>query len=129
MFGHASALIVLAYADNLAMVVFFAVVHGLAWGMRGPLMQAIRADYFGRKSFAQVMGFSSLIVMFGMTGGPLVAGILADRLGNYQLGFTILGAAAAIGSIFFIFATKPGPPSPEPLPTTPITGLDLSPAD
>jgi MFS family permease len=110
MFGHASALIVLAYASSLGMVVFFAVVHGLAWGMRGPLMHAMRADYFGRKAFAQVMGFSSMIVMFGMTGGPLVAGILADKLGNYQLGFTILGATAGLGSIFFVFATKPTPP-------------------
>ncbi len=128
MFGHASALIVLAYATNLAMVLFFAVVHGLAWGMRGPLMQAMRADYFGRKAFAKVMGLSSLIVMFGMTGGPLVAGIMADRLGNYQLGFTILGLAAALGSVFFIFATKPTPPSPQPQ-TTAVAGLELSPAD
>ena len=129
MFGHASALIVLAYATNLAMVIFFAVVHGLAWGMRGPLMQAMRADYFGRRAFAKVMGFSSLIVMFGMTSGPLVAGILADRLGNYQLGFTILGAAAGLGSIFFIFATKPPPPAPQPAGEALPGNLDLSPAD
>ncbi|MEZ4523583.1 MAG: MFS transporter [Thermomicrobiales bacterium] len=129
MFGHASALIVLAYATNLAMVIFFAVVHGLAWGMRGPLMQAMRADYFGRKAFAKVMGFSSMIVMIGMTSGPLVAGILADRLGNYQLGFTVLGVAAGLGSVFFIFATKPTPPSPQPIGTTLPGNLDLSPAD
>ncbi len=130
MFGHAAALIVLAYATNLAMVLFFAVVHGLAWGMRGPLMQAMRADYFGRRAFAKVMGFSSMIVMLGMTSGPLVAGILADRLGNYQLGFTVLGIAAGLGSIFFIFATKPQPPSEQPV-GEPLPGanLDLSPAD
>lgn len=129
MFGHASALIVLAYATNLAMVIFFAVVHGLAWGMRGPLMQAMRADYFGRRAFAKVMGFSSMIVMLGMTSGPLVAGILADRLGNYQLGFTILGVAAGLGSVFFIFATKPGPPTPQPADDQLPGELDLSPAD
>jgi MFS family permease len=125
MFGHCVALLVLAYASALWMVVFFAVVHGIAWGMRGPLMQAMRADYFGRKSFATIMGFSSLIVMLGMTSGPLIAGILADRLGNYQLGFTILAIMAGIGSVFFIFAAKPPPPIPEP---QPISGLDLKPA-
>ncbi len=129
MFGHASALIVLAYATNLGMVLFFAVVHGLSWGMRGPLMQAMRADYFGRKAFARVMGFSSMIVMIGMTSGPLVAGILADRLGNYQLGFTILGVAAGLGSIFFIFATKPQPPATQPVGESLPGNLDLSPAD
>lgn len=129
MFGHASALIVLAFATNLAMVIFFAVVHGLAWGMRGPLMQAMRADYFGRRAFAKVMGFSSMIVMIGMTSGPLVAGILADRLGNYTLGFTVLGIAAGLGSIFFIFATKPPPPSEAPVGEALPGELDLSPAD
>lgn len=119
MFGHASGLIVLAFASNLAMVIFFAVVHGIAWGMRGPLMQAMRADYFGRRAFAQVMGFSSMIVMIGMTSGPLVAGILADQLGNYELGFTILGVCAGIGSLFFIFATKPEPPSGSRLSVSP----------
>jgi len=32
------------------MVVVFAVLHGLAWGVRGPLMAARRADYFGSAS-------------------------------------------------------------------------------
>ena len=48
--------------------------------------------------------------MLGMTSGPIIAGVLADRLGNYQLGFTVLATMAALGSVFFIFATKPTPP-------------------
>lgn len=107
MFGHCIALLMLAYATNLVMVLAFAVVHGVAWGMRGPLMQAIRADYFGRKAFAQVMGVSSVIVMMGMTSGPLIAAVMADRLGNYRLGFTVLGLAAGVGSIFFILLKQP----------------------
>lgn len=107
MFGHGIALIVLANATGIAMVLLFAVMHGLAWGMRGPLMQAMRADYFGRRAFAQVMGVSTLIVMAGMTSGPLIAGFLADRTGDYQLGFTVLGIAAIVGSLFFILLRKP----------------------
>lgn len=116
MLGHAVGLIVLAYASNLVMVLIFTVAHGLAWGMRGPLMQAIRADYFGRRSFARIMGFSMMIVMLGQTGGPLVAGLMADRFGNYQLGFTVLGLMAGVGSVFFLLATKPEPPGPRSVP-------------
>jgi len=108
--GHASALIVLAAATSFAMVIVFAVVHGLAWGMRGPLMSAIRADYFGSASFGTIAGFSSMVVMFGMIGGPLVAGILADRTGSYTWGFGVLAALAAVGSIFFLMAKRPEPP-------------------
>jgi MFS family permease len=111
MFGHASALLALAYAPSPFWVVFFAVVHGIAWGARGPLMQAIRADYFGRRYFATIMGTSSLIVMLGMVAGPLIAGYMADRFGNYQLGFNILAGLAAFGSIFFILAKEPSVPS------------------
>ena len=109
MFIHAGALLLLAFATTFWMVMIFAVFHGWAWGTRGPLMAAIRADYFGRGSFGAIMGASQPIIMVGMTGGPILAGYLADRTGNYESGFTILAALAAVGSVFFILATKPAP--------------------
>ena len=107
MFSHAIALVLVAYATNALMVFTFAVLHGAAWGLRGPLMGAIRADYFGRTSYGAILGTSSLITMFGSITGPVVAGILADRTGNYQLGFTILAVLAGMGSVFFLLAKRP----------------------
>jgi OFA family oxalate/formate antiporter-like MFS transporter len=43
--------------------------------------------------------------------GPLIAGFMADKFGNYQYGFTVLAVLAAFGSIFFILATPPAPPA------------------
>lgn len=114
MFGHAAGLFALAWGTSLAWVAFFTVAHGLAWGMRGPLMQAMRADYFGRRSFGVIMGFSSMVVMIGNVSGPLVAGITADATGSYKTGFTIMAILAGLGSIFFFFATQPKPPTPDP---------------
>ena len=107
---HMTGLLLVAYAASIPMVIGFTVLHGLAWGIRGPMMQAIRADYFGRASFGTIVGLSSMIVMFGTTCGPLVAGILADTTGSYQIGFTVLALFAGFGSIFFILAKKPPPP-------------------
>jgi cyanate permease len=45
-----------------------------------------------------------------MVGGPLIAGVLADRTGSYEMGFRILAALAALGSIFFVLARRPAPP-------------------
>jgi MFS family permease len=42
-------------------------------------MSAIRADYFGSAAFGTITGISSMVVMFGMVGGPIIAGALADR--------------------------------------------------
>lgn len=110
MVAHCVALVMIAYATGLAMVIGFALLHGLAWGTRGPLMVALRADYFGASSFGTIMGFSSLIVMLGMSTGPVLAGYLADVHGNYELGFSILAAGAFIGSFCFLAATKPPAP-------------------
>ena len=46
MVAHCVALLGITFATSLAVVYFFAILHGLAWGGRGPLMGAIRADYF-----------------------------------------------------------------------------------
>lgn len=104
---HATAIMFLAYATAFWMIGAFAILHGVAWGLRGPLMAAIRADYFGGTNFGTIMGTASLIASIGTTAGPLIAGILADRSGNYETGFTVLAVLAALGSIFFILARPP----------------------
>ncbi|MBH42349.1 MAG: hypothetical protein CL787_02325 [Chloroflexi bacterium] len=104
---HAVALIILANATSLTQVYAFAILHGTAWGLRGPIMSTIRADYFGRAYFPTIMGFSSLVVMIGMTFGPLFAGIMSDIFGNYRIGFMVIAGLAALGGAFFAASTQP----------------------
>jgi MFS family permease len=110
MVGHGAALLLLAHATSFWMVVAFAVLHGAAWGVRGPLMAAIRADYFGSAAFGTITGFSSMVVMIGMMAGPIAAGALADRTGSYRAGFTLLAVLALSGSVAFLLARRPAPP-------------------
>jgi sugar phosphate permease len=107
MFGHAAALILLANASATWMVFVFGVVHGICWGVRGPLMAAIRADYFGRSAFGLIFGASQALVVLGLIGGPLLAGVLYDTTGTYKAGFTILAMLAAAGSLFFVMSPPP----------------------
>ena len=69
------------------------------------------ADYSGPSSFGTIMGFSSLIVMLGMSCGPIYAGYLADTYGNYQLAFSTLALAAVAGALCFAFAQPPEHPA------------------
>ena len=107
---HVAALLLLANATALWMVALFAIGHGLAWGTRGPLTAALRADYFGIASFGTIMGFSSLVMMMGMILGPIIAGVMADETGSYTAGFTLLAALAGVGSIFFVLLRPPRRP-------------------
>jgi sugar phosphate permease len=107
---HCAGLLLLSHAVNFWMVLAFTIVHGLAWGWRGPQMTAIRADYFGRSSFGKIMGASNMVIIFGTISGPLIAGIIYDQTGNYRIGFDILAAIALAGSVFFLLARKPTRP-------------------
>jgi MFS family permease len=103
----------------------FALLHGAAWGLRGPFMQAIRADYFGRRSIGMIMGLSAVIIAIGQVGGPMIAGGFADLTGDYRTGFTVLALLAASGSVVFAVATPPARPrrpadgAAEPSPAAP----------
>ena len=107
MWLHAAAMCVFAYASSSTAALCFAVMHGLAWGVRGTLINSIRVDYFGGKSFATITGFSSTIVMTGMIGGPLFAGFLRDWYGDYRVAFLSLAGLAALGSIAMLVASPP----------------------
>ena len=107
MLAHMLGLLFLAYATGPAMLVAFAVLHGCAWGLRGPFMAAMRGDYFGRRQIGMIMGLSSLVVVIGQMGGPMLAGILADLTGNYRIGFTVLALLAGSGSLFFLMLKRP----------------------
>ncbi len=111
MLAHMTGLLLLTYAVNVSMVLAFAVLHGAAWGLRGPFMQALRADYFGRSAIGMILGLSFMVIVIGQIGGPMIAGILADITGNYRAGFTILALLAGLGSLFFVLAKRPRLPA------------------
>ena len=107
MVAHAVGLLTMTWVDGGLAIGIFVSLHGLAWGARGPLMQAIRADYFGSTHFVEIMGWSAIIVTLGTVSGPILAGILADSTGNYQLGFTVIAGLALAGNIFWALASPP----------------------
>ena len=111
MIMHMVGMVLVAHSVGLPMLLTGSVIHGLAWGGRGPQMAAIRADYFGRASFAKIMGVSNAIIIIGTITGPLVAGVMYDTTGSYRLGFDILAVMSGAGSVFFVLAQPPKPPA------------------
>jgi sugar phosphate permease len=107
MLMHGTGLLLLTYASGPAMLGAFALIHGVAWGLRGPFMQAIRADYFGRHAIGMILGLSTVLLAIGQIGGPMIAGALADATGDYRVGFTLIGVMAVLGALFFLLARRP----------------------
>ena len=107
MIFHGSGMLVLAFFNAYPMVILFSVLHGFAWGIRGPQMVAIRADYFGTKSFGKIFGISSMVVMLGTMGGPIICGLVIDQYGLYKNAFISIGLISYIGALLFYLARKP----------------------
>ena len=95
--------------DAVGPLALAAALQGFGWGARGPLTQALRADYFGTASFGKIMGFSAMIIMMGMTAGPLLAGYIYDETGSYTPAFLVLAGASVVGRAVLHLRAAPGP--------------------
>jgi MFS family permease len=100
-------LVALATVSGVGLVVVAAIVHGVAWGLRGPVMTALRADYFGVASFGTIMGWSAGFVSIGLVVGPLLVTALAAGANGYPSAFLALAAITATGTIAFAVLPRP----------------------
>ena len=97
--------------DSFYFIPIFIIIYGLGFGARVPLGSSIRGEYFGRKAYGKVLGFSMVPMFLLMTIGPLFAGKMFDIYGNYELAFLVLAVITGFGSLGFLFAKKPNPKS------------------
>jgi sugar phosphate permease len=109
--GAATGLAIFALATVLWQAMLYAVLFGLSWGMRGPTINSMRGEYFGRTSFGKIAGTSNLILMAFAISGPIFAGLMADILGNYKLAFLILAGMSVFG-ILTVLSIRPPPLPP-----------------
>jgi MFS family permease len=101
-------LVVIAFAPDYPTLLVAAVVHGLTWGLRGPVMTALRTDYFGVASFGTIMGWSMGFVSIGLVVGPLLVSALQAGSG-YPLAFGALAAITGAGTLAFVVLREPRP--------------------
>ena len=109
---QAIALLVIAVTTSIVGAFIFAALFGVAFGGRMPLLFSIRGEYFGRKSFATIMGMSQLPSNFMMIGAPLFAGYMYDTTESYFIPFSFFAAFTFLGAFLILFAKKPEPKQP-----------------
>ena len=110
-FVQAIAMVVLAYATSYSGAVLFAVLWGIGFGTRTPILHALRGDYFGSRYFGSILGISSVPMIIGMTATPVLVGLTFDMQGTYQWAFLFTAVTAFMGSGLILFARRPIRPS------------------
>ncbi len=105
------SLIILALANDFVMAAAFAVVWGIGFGARTPMLHAMRGDYFGRRHFGTILGLSSFPMSIGMMLAPVAMGWVHDVQDTYVWGLYALAGACALASVTVLFATRPMSPA------------------
>ncbi len=106
----AGSVLVLAFASNLAAAVSFAVIYGIGWGVRTPVMNSLQADYFGRKSLGSIVGWLQSLSVPITIAAPIVVGHVADVQGTYQTGFIVVALISLVGTTTVFLALPPKHP-------------------
>ena len=106
----AVAVFILSIATSVQMAFTYAVVYGLAWGMRTPVMNALQGEYFGMRSQGVIRGWLHSLSLPFTIAAPVVAGYLADLQGSYRTTFIVMSFIMLGGAALIFMALPPKPP-------------------
>jgi MFS family permease len=104
------ALSILMTFTEISMVYVYAILFGLSNGMLITAMPTIIGEYYGRASFALLMGVMLAVGIALESLAPVIAGIIYDSRGTYLPAFAGVAGFSLIGLISYIFSRKPGLP-------------------
>ena len=105
--GGALALIALEVWPRGIWLVAFAVLFGLGFGARGPIITAMASDWFGGRHFGAIYGVLNLANGLGAALGPWFGGVVHDVTGSYRLAFLAAMGCSALGAACFWLARRP----------------------
>ena len=107
--GGAAALLALEALPSVGWLVVFALLFGLGFGARGPIITAIASEWFGGRRFGVIYGVLNLGNGLAGAIGPWFGGVVHDVSGSYRLAFAASIVFCAIGSTCFWLAHRRSP--------------------
>lgn len=106
--GEMIGMLALGSADNMSMMVLFAVGEGYGFGMCLFSTTILLVNYYGPKEAPKTMGTMHLITTVAMVG-PVLGGIVADKVGGFADVFRTYAALMAICLIAVVLMRPPVP--------------------
>lgn len=103
-------LIIFIYARTIPTIMVFALIYGVGYGITIPAQTSLRANYFGRKSYATITGYTTLFTAITNVAYPVFAAWIYDTTGSYFQAFWIVTSLQAFAILFMYMAKKPEPP-------------------
>jgi MFS family permease len=104
--GGALALLVLDATGHVAWLWLYALLFGLGFGARGPIITAIATERFGGRRFGVIYGALNLGNGIGAAIAPWFGGFVHDVSGSYRLAFLSAVLFSAAGAACFWLAAR-----------------------
>ena len=98
------ALLSVEHWHHVAPLYVYALLFGLGFGARGPIITAIAASLFPGRRFGAIYGYLSVGNGLGGALGPWIAGAMFDVTGSYRVPFLLSTLFCIFGSICFWIA-------------------------
>ena len=111
----ATMVLLLVPAGGFPLAVLWAIIFGVAAGMRNVIEVLLLANYFGRASLGAIKGFTAPFRMISPFG-PVLAGFIRDESGSYTGAFILFAGVAVLMLLLMVFATQPRKAPTEPQP-------------
>ena len=103
-------LVVFIYARTIPMIILFALVYGVGYGITIPAQTSLRASYFGRKAYATITGYTTFFTAITNVAYPVFAAWIYDTTGSYIQAFWVITALQGLAMVFMYLGRKPEPP-------------------
>ena len=103
------ALLALDSDRRVGWLVAYALLFGLGFGARGPIITAMASDLFGGRRFGVIYGALSVGNGLGGAIGPWFGGVVHDLMGSYRLVFITSVVFCGVGSACFWLARRRAP--------------------
>ena len=105
---QAASLAMLAVAGGNLLVLVALTLFATGHAGGGPTYLALQGEYFGRRNFATISGFGSTVILAGAVSGPILAGVLADNIGDgYRYAWATFAVIALVSGIGLAFVRPP----------------------
>ncbi len=123
------ALLVLEGWPHAGWLYAYALLFGLGFGARGPIITAMAAELFAGRRFGAIYGVMNLGNGLGGAIGPWFGGVVHDLTGSYRLAFlTAVGFCGVATVCFWLTRLGPGPTGlPRAAKTEALGGREIPP--
>ncbi len=100
-------MILLFYAHSAGILYLYAIIYGFGYGSLAPILPIIVADRFGRHFLGSIYGLLTFFIGVGGSIGPILGGIIYDKLGSYQC-LWVINVVVLAGISLIILTLKKG---------------------